>query len=90
MTDNNHISKGRGSEKSIRSVSRGGIAILNTVLKESITEKMTFEQRSEGVERARQAGNLGRADQQNSKCKGPEAIMYLASWRNKVYGAKLE
>lgn len=41
----------------IRGVGGDGITILNRVVRESITEKMTFEQRSEGGERARHAGN---------------------------------
>lgn len=36
------------------------IAVLNRVVRESVTEKMTLEQRSEGGERTRHAGNWGR------------------------------
>ena len=35
----------------------GGIAILHRMIREGLAEKMTFEQRSEGGERARYAGN---------------------------------
>lgn len=87
--DDGAIEKNK-SEKRIRNVGRGGIEFLNSVVRESIAEKMTSEQRSEGGERARHAGNLGRACQQNSKCKGPEAIMCLASRKNNTYVAKLE
>ena len=68
----------------------GEIAIFNSVVRESTAEKMPFEQRFEEGKRARHAGNLGRVCPQNSKCKGPEAVMHLVSRISKVYVAKLE
>lgn len=48
---------------------RGRIVILNKVSRQSLAEKMTFEQRSEGGKKAQQAGYLGRACPQNCKSK---------------------
>lgn len=57
------------SGRRIRSMGRGRIVILNEVSRQSLAEKMAFEQRSEGGKKAQQAGYLGRACPQNCKSK---------------------